>query len=38
MPIPMITLLQNGKGYGGKQNLIKDYIILPKPHITVQDV
>lgn len=38
MPIPMITLIQNGKGYNGKQNLIKEFIILPKPHLSIQEV
>lgn len=38
MPIPLVTILQNGKGFNGKQNLIKEFILLPKPHLTVQKV
>lgn len=38
MPIPMITVLQNGKGFNGKQNLIKEFILMPKAHISVQKV
>lgn len=37
MPIPMITVLQNGKGFNGKQNLIKEIILYPKPNLTVHE-
>lgn len=36
MPIPLVTVLQNGKGFNGKQNLIKEFILLPMPHLSVQ--
>ncbi len=38
MPLPMITVLQNGKGLAGKLNLIKEIILMPKPNISVQNV
>jgi hypothetical protein len=38
LPIPMITVLQNGKGFSGKQYLIKEIILMPKPNIAVQEV
>lgn len=34
----MITVLQSGKGFSGKQNLIKEFILIPKPHISIQKV
>jgi hypothetical protein len=38
MPIPLISVLQNGKGFSGKQNLVKEYILLPKPNIRLSEV
>ncbi|CAF0987210.1 unnamed protein product [Brachionus calyciflorus] len=37
MPIPMITVIQNGKGFSGKQSLVKEFILLPKPHLSFQE-
>jgi len=28
----MVTVLQSGKGFSGKQNLIKEFILMPKPN------
>ena len=38
MPIPLITVLQNGKGFNGKQNLVKEFILMPKSNIKFQEV
>jgi hypothetical protein len=38
MPVPLITVLQNGKGLSGKQNLIKEIILMPKPNVSIQNV
>ena len=38
IPIPMITLLTSGKLAGGKQNLIKEVLILPQPGTPMQKV
>ena len=38
MPVPMITVLHNGKGFAGKQYLIKEIILMPKVHLSVQEV
>lgn len=37
MPIPMISILQNGKGFTGKQTLVKEYILMPKANIKIQE-
>lgn len=37
MPIPMISVLQNGKGFAGKQNLVKEYILMPKPNMRLSE-
>ena len=29
----MITVLQNGKGFNGKQNLIKEFILMPRNNL-----
>jgi hypothetical protein len=33
----MITLIQNGKGFNGKQNLIKEFILMPKKNVKIQE-
>ena len=33
LPIPMITVLQHGKGFNGKQNLVKEFILMPRNNI-----
>lgn len=33
LPIPMITVLQHGKSFNGKQNLIKEFILMPKNNL-----
>jgi hypothetical protein len=38
MPVPMVTVLQNGKGLAGKLNLIKEVILMPKQGTSVQIV
>ena len=38
MPIPMITLIQNGKGFLGKQQLVKEFILMPKPNVNLSEV
>ena len=38
MPTPLITILQNGKGFNGKQTLIKEFILMPKPNINFTEV
>jgi hypothetical protein len=38
MPVPMISVLQNGKRFSGKQNLVKEYILMPKLNVKFQDV
>lgn len=38
MPIPLVTVLQSGKGFAGKQKLIKEFILMPKPHVSAQEV
>ena len=38
MPVPMVSVLQNGKGFGGKQYLVKEFILMPKPNISIQEV
>ncbi|XP_078358636.1 enolase 4-like [Oculina patagonica] len=38
LPIPMMTLLTSGKLAAGKQNLIKEVFILPKPGTPMQKV
>ena len=38
MPVPMVTVLQSGKGFSGKQNLIKEFILMPKPNTKTHDV
>lgn len=38
MPVPMISVLQNGKGFAGKQNFVKEFILMPKPNVKLQDV
>ncbi|KAK3750975.1 hypothetical protein QZH41_009129 [Actinostola sp. cb2023] len=35
MPIPAMTLLTSGKYAAGKQNLIKEVLVLPKPGVTM---
>lgn len=37
MPIPMISVLQNGKGFNGKQSLVKEFILMPKPNIRMSE-
>ena len=34
----MISVLQNGKGFSGKQYLVKEFILMPKPNVKFQDV
>jgi hypothetical protein len=36
MPVPLITILQNGKGYLGKQLLVKEFILMPKKNSNIQ--
>ena len=38
MPVPLITVLQNGKGFLGKQQLIKEFILVPTPGFPLQKV
>jgi hypothetical protein len=38
MPTPLITVIQNGKGFNGKQTLIKEYILMPKPNLNFSEV
>lgn len=38
LPIPMMTLLTSGKLAAGKQNLIKEVLILPQPGTPMQKV
>ena len=38
MPKPLITILQNGKGFAGKQSLIKEFILFPKPNVSIKEV
>ena len=38
MPVPMVTVLQSGKGFSGKQNLIKEFILMPKPNTKTHEV
>ena len=38
LPIPMMTLLTSGKLAAGKQNLIKEILILPQPGTPMKKV
>ena len=38
LPIPMMTLLTSGKLAAGKQNVIKEVLILPQPGVPMQKV
>ena len=38
MPIPMITLLSGGRSAVGKQNLIREVLLLPKPSLSLSKV
>ena len=38
VPIPLMTLLTSGKLAAGKQNLIKEVLILPQPGTPVKKV
>lgn len=37
MPTPLVTLIQNGKGFNGKQTLIKEFILMPKPNLNLAE-
>ncbi|XP_033632663.1 enolase 4-like [Asterias rubens] len=37
LPLLMVNLLNSGKAYPGKQNLIKELLIIPKPGKTVKE-
>lgn len=36
IPKPLITILQNGKGFLGKQQLVKEFILTPKSHKNIE--
>lgn len=38
MPIPAMTLVTSGKHAAGKQNLIKEVLVLPKPGVSMDKV
>lgn len=37
IPKPLVTVLQNGKGFNGKQTLIKEFILFPKPNVSMKE-
>jgi enolase len=37
LPKPLVTILQNGKGFNGKQTLIKEFILIPKSNISMKE-
>jgi hypothetical protein len=38
MPKLIITLLQNGRGFAGKQTLIKEYSLFAKANVSAKEV
>ena len=38
IPIPMLNIMNSGKAAAGKQNVIKELLLIPKPGITLQKV
>ncbi|XP_075244178.1 enolase 4-like isoform X2 [Convolutriloba macropyga] len=38
MPIPMVTVLSGGRSAAGKQNLIREVLLLPKPSMELTNV
>ena len=38
LPLPMVTILMSGKLAPGKLNCVKEYMIIPKPGMPLQEV
>ncbi|XP_046368304.1 enolase 4-like isoform X2 [Haliotis rufescens] len=37
LPLPMVTIIQGGKGAAGKMNCIKEYMVIPKPGVPLRE-
>ncbi|XP_046576097.1 enolase 4-like isoform X1 [Haliotis rubra] len=37
LPLPMVTIIQSGKGAAGKMNCIKEYMVIPKPGVPLRE-
>ncbi|XP_013420699.1 enolase 4 [Lingula anatina] len=37
VPLPMVTILQSGKAFPGKLNCVKEFMLVPKPGMPVQE-
>jgi len=38
MPLPMVVIMQSGKAAAGKQNCIKEYMVIPSPGLSYAQV
>ena len=38
MPLPMVMIMQSGKAAAGKQNCIKEYMVIPSPGLSYAQV
>ncbi|XP_074642222.1 enolase 4-like [Tubulanus polymorphus] len=37
LPLPMVTIMQSGKAAPGKQNCVKEFMVIPKPDMPVKE-